>query len=111
MNRTLYINITEQSIALLLIAKSINIDVYRLFLLYETFGDDMFLFLELFKDNLALSGLTEFRLRRCFQYAHTLVPVLLGSSIDKLSVTELRAYKQIHPLLFETKLKITGDSK
>lgn len=104
-----YINISEQSVALLLIANILNISKYKLFLLYETFGNDVFLMFDLLSKGGHLVKLTDFRLRRCFQYAKYLTPVLLGSTVKKLSTTEQRAYRQINPYLFENKLRIAED--
>lgn len=105
----LYIPITVQSIALLLIADTLGISKYKLFLLYETFSNDCFLFFELFKNSEMLKNLTEFRLKRCFQYAESLTPVFLGARRDWLSTTEQRAYRKVNPYLFESMLRIAED--
>lgn len=104
--KTLYINITEQTVALMLIANILKLNKYKLFLLYETFGNDCFLFFELFKDYPFLEDLTEFRLKRCFLNARSLTPVLHGQSAERLSTTELRAYQQLKPDLYENKFKL-----
>lgn len=105
----IYVNITEQSVALMLIADILSISKYRMFLLYETFGNDVFLFFDLLQKAGHLKPLSDFRVRRCFQYAKYITPVLLGSSVVRMSSTEQRAYRQINPYLFENKLRIEED--
>jgi hypothetical protein len=106
-----YVNITKQSVALFLIAEVLRISKYQLFLLYETFGNDCFLFFTMFQKADAFKELTEFRLKRCFQHSEKITPILLGAEDIVLSATEERSYKQIHPYLYEKKLRIIEDQE
>lgn len=107
--RYVYVNINAQSVALVLIADLLGLSKYKIFLLYETFGNDIFLFFDICKKAGVFKALTDYRLRRCFQYAEALTPVLLGAHKEYMSSTEQRAYKLLNPLLFETKLRIPED--
>lgn len=106
----IYVNINEQTVMLLLIANMMGISKYMLFLLYETFGNDVFLFFEMLHKKLLLKGMTEFRMRRCIQWAGTIAPICKGEVLKrKMSSTELRAYKSIAELLYEDKFRIPED--
>lgn len=105
----IYVNINKQTVALFLIANVLRISKYKLFLLYETFANDVFLFFNMFQDTGYFKELTGFRLNRCFQHAETLTPVLLGAENHYLSITEQKTYKLLNEALFENKLRIEID--
>lgn len=107
----IYININEQTILLLLISNVLGISKYQLMLLYETFGNDVFLFFDILQKADILKGLTQYRLKRCVQYANAIAPVCKGQPVDRLSTTELRAYKTVAYMLFEDKFKIPEDEE
>ena len=106
-----YTNINVQSVALILIADLLNFSKYGLFLLYETFGNDCFLFIDICKKAGLFKTLTDFRLRRCFQQAEVLTPMLLGKPKQHMSTAELRAYRMLMPMLFENKLRIEKEEE
>lgn len=106
-----YVNINRQTVALFFIADLLNISKYQLFLLYETFGDDCFLFFTMCHKAGVFRELTEFRLRRCFHYADKFTPILLGAQNVPLGYQEMRGYKKIAPALFEDKLRIEEDQE
>jgi hypothetical protein len=106
----LYISITKETTALILLANSLKISKYNLFLLYEVFGNDCFLFLELFKQSPFMEGLTNFRLTRCFNHAEQLLPYL-HSKILSVPPNKVRQSLEIlQPLLYETKFRIEKDA-
>lgn len=111
LQKFIYVNINEQTILLLLISNILGISKYQLILLYETFGNDIFLFFDILQKADLLKGLTQYRIKRCVQYANAIAPVCKGNPIDKLSTTELRAYRVIAPFLFEDKFKIPEDNE
>lgn len=107
----IYVNINEQTVALFLIADTIRISKYLLFLLYETFGNDLFLMFRMFYKAGMLPELSEFRLSRCLRHAETIVPILLGHEGIVLNQTQTRAYQIVNPYLYETKLRIPEDQE
>lgn len=106
-----YVNINVQTVALFFIAEILGISKYQLFLLYETFGNDVFLFFTMCNKAGMFQELTDFRLRRCFIHAEKIAPILLGNSGIELGTTEIRSYQLINPHLFEKKLKIAEDQE
>lgn len=106
---SIYVNINEQSVALFFIAETIGISKYALYTLYETFGDDCFLFFDMFYKAGILKQLTEFRMKKCFTYASKFTPILLGAKDIPLSSQEMRGYRKIAPYLYETKLRISEE--
>ena len=107
--RHIYVNINEQTVLLILICNILGISKYQMFLLYETFGNDCFLFFDLLQKAGTLPRLTNFRLRRCSKWAEMLTPVLLGGIKPELSPTEQKVYMLLNPLLYENKFKIEED--
>lgn len=107
--RYVYVNITEYTVALFLIADLIGISKYRLFLLYETFGNDLFLLLDIFNKASVLNDLTEYRINKCFLHAERLTPVLLGIPNPYLGSQDTRSYQKLVSYLFENKLRIPVD--
>lgn len=106
----IYVNINEQTVLLMLICNLLGISRYQMFLLYETFGNDVFLFFDILQKAEILQGLTQYRIKRYSQYASAITPVCKGQSVEQLSTTELRAYRSIAWLLFEDKFKIPEDA-
>ena len=104
-----YVNINEQTILLLLISNVLGISKYQMLLLYETFGNDVFIFFDILQKANILQGLSQFRIKRCAQYAYSIAPVCKGEPVERLSTTELRAYKSIANYLFEDKFRIPED--
>lgn len=107
----IYVNVNKQTILLMLICNLLGISRYQMFLLYETFGNDVFLFFDILQKADILQGLTQYRVRRYSQYAEAIEPVCKGKSVEQLSTTELRAYRSIAWLLFEDKFKIPEDKE
>lgn len=107
--RYIYVNINKQTVALFFIAEVLQISKYMLYLLYETFGDDCFLFFNMCYKAAQFKELTEFRMKKCFHYADLFTPILLGAKNVPLSSQELRGYKKIAPYLYENKLRIEED--
>ena len=105
----IYVKINEQTVFLMLICNILCISKYQMFLLYETFGNDVFLFFDILQKADVLKRLTQFRIRRYHQFASAIASICLGKSIEKLSTTELRAYRSIADFLFEDKFKIPED--
>ena len=107
--RHIYVNINEQTVLLILICNILGISKYQMFLLYETFGNDCFLFFDLLQKAGTLPRLTKFRLRRCLKWAEMLTPIFLGGTKPELSSTEKKVYMLFSPLLYENKFKIEED--
>lgn len=107
--KPLYINITRQTVMLLLIANLLKMSKYKLFLLYETFGNDVFLFFDLCKKEGAFQKLTKFKLNRFNKIADSITPVLLGQTKNYMNSLELKAYEQIVPMLLDNKIRIEED--
>lgn len=107
--RYIYVNINKQTVALFFIADVLQISKYMLFLLYETFGDDCFLFFNLCYKASVFPELTEYRMKKCFHYAERFTPILLGATNVPLGYQEMRGYKRIAPYLYENKLRIAED--
>lgn len=107
--RYIYVNINEQTVLLLLISNILGISKYQMLLLYETFGNDCFLFFDLLQKAGILPRLTKFRLRRCLQWSKMLTPVFLGGIKPELTATEQKVYTLLSPLLYENKFKVEED--
>lgn len=106
-----YVNINTQTVALFFIAELLSISKYQLFLLYETFGDDCFLFFTMCHKAGLFKSLTDFRLRRCFRHAEKFSKILLGAEDVPMGYQEIKSYKQIAPYVFEKKLRIEEDQE
>lgn len=107
----IYVNITKQSIALVLIADLLKLSKYMLFLQYEVFGNDLFLIFDMFMKAGLLPTLTSFRLKRCFVHADALYKVFSGEQDAQLSITMKRSLQIVNALVYETKLRVPVDQE
>lgn len=105
----IYADITTHTTLLLLIADLLRLSFYQMLLLYEVFGNDVFLFFDICSKKEHFKELTKFRLNRCTQLANSLTPVLLGDTKEHMSIIELKAYRTLSPYLFENKFKVEED--
>lgn len=104
-----YTDITKETVFLLLIADIVRLSFYQMLLLYETFGNDTFVFFDVCSKKEHFKELTKFRVNRCMHLADSLTPVLLGEPKERMNLIEMKAYRTLSPLLYENKFRVEED--
>lgn len=109
--RLIYTLVNEQTVLLAIIGKLLGINHYRLFLLYETFGNDIFLFFDMLKNFSVFSCLTQYRIRRYQKQAYDIARAVQIKNLDVLTITEKRTYKWLSNMIIENRFKFEDSSE
>lgn len=107
--KCIYVTINEQTVFLVLISKLLKISCYKMFLLYEVFGNDLFFFFEILKNHSSFEALTQYRIRRYQKQAHSIARAFSLRNFSYLSVTENKTFNLLKDLIIEDKFKFIED--
>lgn len=107
----IYVTINEQTVFLTLICRLLNISYYKMFLLYEVFGNDLFFIFDILKSNDTFRELTQYRINRYHRQASSIYRAISSKDISSLSVTERRSFNLLSNMIIEDKFKFQQDSE